>query len=261
MANASPLILTAMFVFGACIGSFLNVCIFRIPLKKSIVFPGSSCPKCHTPIPGYANIPILSFLFLRGRCRSCHAPISWRYPFIELMTGLFSIGLFTRFGITPAGGVWFLFVCTLLVVAFIDLDHQIIPDRISLPGIVVFGGLTLFILHQPFFFIFYGLLTGGGILYLAGEIYFRLKKREGMGGGDVKLLAMIGTTIGVKGVLFTLFFGSFLGTLAGILMMVAAGKPDRAARIPFGPFLSAGAILYIVCGDQMIGWYLEFIGR
>ncbi len=243
-------------IFGACIGSFLNVCIFRIPQKLSIVFPGSFCPGCKKNIPVYCNIPILSYIFLQGRCRYCKTHISLRYPFIELLTAVFTVFLFLNFGITPSMFFWLGFICVLIVVSFIDLDHQIIPDIISIPGIFIFASSAFFIPGMSVATVLSGIFAGGGILYAVAFIYFKLKKKQGMGGGDIKLLAMIGAATGIKGVLFTLFAGSLFGTIAGVFTIVLTKAGNRHFKIPFGPYLSAGAVLYIFFGDQLIQWYL-----
>ena len=201
-----------LFAFGACIGSFLNVCIFRIPEKLSIVFPGSFCPICKKNIPYYYNIPILSYIFLMGRCKHCKSCISFRYPMVELLAGVFTVLLFVKFGITPQLFFWMCFVYVLIVISLIDLDHQIIPDRISIPGIFIFSSSAVFIPEMSAFTVLAGIFSGGGILYTIAFAYLNLRGKKGMGGGDIKLLAMIGAATGLKGVLFTLFAGSFMGT-------------------------------------------------
>ena len=249
------------FILGACIGSFLNVCIFRIPENRSIISPGSSCPDCHNSIPFYLNIPILSYACLKGRCKFCSHPISIRYPFIESLTGVFAFLLFLKFGINAAMFYWFVFISVLITISFIDMDHQIIPDRISIPGIFIFASSFYFLPEMTFLQSFTGILAGGGILYAVAAFYYLLRKQEGMGGGDIKLLAMIGAATGVKGVLFTIFAGSLLGTLAGISTMLYMKMADTKFRIPFGPFLSAGAVLYIFFGNELIQWYMGVISR
>jgi leader peptidase (prepilin peptidase)/N-methyltransferase len=248
-----------VFSFGACIGSFLNVCIFRIPENRSIVFPGSFCPSCKKNIPFYCNLPIISYLFLRGRCKFCKTRISPRYPLIEILTGIFAFFLFSKFGLTPVFLFWFTFVCTLIVISFIDFDHQIIPDIISLPGIIIFASSAFFIPEMSIKAVLIGIFVGGGILYSIAFLYFTLRKTDGMGGGDIKLLAMIGAATGIKGVLFTIFAASLTGTVAGIGAMIMAKKSNSQLKIPFGPYLSAGAILYIFYGEDLIGWYLRTI--
>ena len=250
------MIITAFFIFGACIGSFLNVCILRIPRGGSIVHPPSSCPSCGERIPFYCNLPVISYLFLRGRCRDCGTSISLRYPMVEILTALFSAALYIRFGISPEAALWFVFICSLIVISFIDLDHGIIPDMLSLPGIPLFMIFSVLVHRLTFIESLTGILAGGGILYLVSLIYYLFKRIEGMGGGDIKLLAMIGAAVGLEGVIFTIFTGSLLGTLAGITLMIYGRFIDTKLKIPFGPFLSAGAVLYIFFGDLIIRWYI-----
>jgi len=248
------------FIFGACIGSFLNVVIHRLPEGRSIVSPPSHCPACSHAIPFYFNIPIISFLMLKGKCGFCNLPISIRYPVVEMVTGLFTLGLFLKFGLIPAALFYCMFGAVLIAVSFIDLDHQIIPDKLSLPGIIVFSTSCLFVPQMGVDSVIWGILAGGGILYLVALFYYHLRKHQGMGGGDIKLLAMIGAATGVKGVFFTLFTGSVLGAIGGVAAMAMTGKsPKRQTRIPFGPFLSLGAILYIFWGEPIIQWYINFL--
>lgn len=239
------------FIFGAAVGSFLNVCIFRIPAKESIVKPPSQCPHCHHPIRFYDNIPIFSFLLLRARCRDCGGKISWRYPLVELITALLALLLFIKFGLTLNFLVFFIFTAVLIVIAFIDLDHQIIPDILSLPGIPIFFLAAIFIVKVPWYEALIGLLIGGGVLFLIAFIYEFITKREGMGGGDIKLLAMIGGFLGWKSLIFVLLFSSFTGAVVGITAMIIQ-KKDMKYAVPFGPFLSAAAVAYIFWGDAFV---------
>jgi len=247
------------FIIGTCIGSFLNVCIYRIPEKNSIVTPGSYCPACKKSIPFYCNIPILSYAFLKGRCKFCLTPISLRYPFIEILTGIFAVMLFHKFGMGSAMVFWFFFISVLITISFIDMDHQIIPDIISLPGILIFASSFYFLPEMDFTDTLLGIIIGGGSLYAVAFLYFLIKKQEGMGGGDIKLLAMIGAATGIKGVFFTIFAGSLLGTFFGILIMIYTRIADSKLKIPFGPFLSLGAVIYIFFGEQLILWYLAML--
>jgi len=247
------------FIFGAVVGSFLNVCICRIPQGASIVSPPSHCPACNYRIPFYDNIPIVSFLMLRGKCRSCRAPISFQYPLVELITALLTLFLFLKFGPTFPFAVLFAFCAAMVVITFIDLEHQIIPDSISLPGIVVGFGVSFFIPRLGWQNSLLGIVAGGGSLFAVAFLYERLTGKEGMGGGDIKLLAMMGAFFGWKAIPFIIFVSSLVGSVAGVIVMVAQ-KKDRKLAIPFGPFLAAGAILYIFYGSQMIQWYLG-IGR
>ena len=244
------------FLIGISIGSFLNVCIARIPEKKSIVSPPSNCPKCGSGIKFYDNIPLLSYLFLLGKCRNCKTHISLRYPLVELLTGIFSVLLMFYYGPSVSYLVYFCLVAALITITFIDLDHRIIPDVISLPAIPV-GFLASFLLVQlTWLDSLIGILVGGGSLLLVAVVYEKLTGHEGMGGGDIKLLAMLGAFLGWEGVLFTIMASSLLGTVIGGGAMLISGKGRRFA-IPFGPFLSLGAVLYILWGDVLIDWYLE----
>jgi leader peptidase (prepilin peptidase)/N-methyltransferase len=245
-----------IFALGCCLGSFLNVCIYRLPQGLSIVSPGSFCPQCRTPVRGYDNIPLLSYLLLRGRCRSCGAKISWRYPLVEGLTGALAVALYLKFGLTGSFFAFFAFVAALVVITFIDLDHRIIPDVISLPGIGIGFLLSFFLPHPSVTESLIGLLAGGGSLYLVAVGYETLTKREGMGGGDVKLLAMIGAWLGWKAVLFTLFAASLTGSLIGGGAMVLQ-KQGRHYAVPFGPFLAFGCLAYLFFGPPLIDWYLN----
>jgi leader peptidase (prepilin peptidase)/N-methyltransferase len=242
-------------IFGALIGSFLNVCICRLPEGESIVFPGSRCPQCHHPIPFYDNIPILSYLWLHGRCRNCHHPISLQYLIVEGTTALISLVSFMTFGPSWSYLIYFSFMAALTVMTVIDLYHQIIPDVISLPGIG--AGLLASLVLPKITFVnsLLGVLLGGGSLFLVATLYQWLFKREGMGGGDVKLLAMIGAFLGWKAVILTILFSSLIGSLVGISIMLIKGKDFKYA-IPYGPFLSIGAALSLFYGEEVIRWYL-----
>jgi len=237
-----------VFVIGAAIGSFLNVCIYRIPAEESIVRPASRCPSCGHPIRFYDNIPIFSFLLLRAKCRDCGAKISWRYPLIEGITGLMAYLLFLKFGISLNFLVYFIFTAVLIVITFIDIDHQIIPDGISLPGIPLFFLAAVFVIGLPWLEALIGLLAGGGVLLAIALGYELLTKREGMGGGDIKLLAMIGGFFGWKSLIFVLLFSSLSGAVIGIAAMIIK-KQDTKYAVPFGPFLSLAAVAYIFWGD------------
>ncbi len=247
------------FVFGAVIGSFLNVCIWRIPEGKSIVFPGSHCPSCGKPIRWTDNIPVLSYLLLRGKCRECRAPISPRYPLVELLTALFSVALLWNYGPGLPYAAAFCFVSALIVITFIDLDHQIIPDVISLPGIPIFGVMAVFIMGLPFLDSVLGILIGGGFLYLVAVGYELLTKREGMGGGDIKLLAMIGAFLGWQSLFFVVFASSIIGAVVGITLILLKGKNMKYA-VPFGPFLALGSVLYLFAGKELM-FFLFYPGH
>ena len=242
-------------IFGALIGSFLNVCIFRLPKAESIVWPGSHCPHCKNPIKFYDNIPLISYILLKGRCPHCHSPISFQYPLIEGITALGSLILFMKFGPSLSYLIYFSFVAALIVITVIDLHHQIIPDVISLPGIGVGLLASLIIPQITFLNSLIGILLGGGSLFLVATVYQWLFKREGMGGGDIKLLAMIGAFLGWKAVILTILLSSLIGSITGIIIMVLKGKDFKYA-IPFGPFLSLGAVISLFYGENLIRWYL-----
>ena len=246
-------------ILGALIGSFLNVCILRLPKEESIITPASHCPSCQKPIKFYDNIPLISYVLLKGRCRYCKGPISIQYPLVEGMTALGSLLLITRFGPSLSYLFYFSFVCALIVITVIDLYYQIIPDVISLPGIGV-GLLSSLIIPQiKFLDSLIGALVGGGSLFIVATLYQWLFKREGMGGGDVKLLAMIGAFLGWRAVVLTILLGSLIGSISGIIIMVLKGKDFKYA-IPFGPFLSLGAVISLFYQNEIIFWYLRYPG-
>lgn len=252
-----------IFVFGALIGSFLNVCIYRIPRDISIVLPSSRCPSCNNPIRAWDNIPILSYLFLAGRCRYCKARISMRYPFVEGLNGLLYVALLWRYGFSPDFVAYCLLASTLIVITFIDLDFQIIPDRITLPGIPLGLLAGSFLLPDPFLRAvplgymssLIGAASGFFFYYLVAFLSLKLLRKEGMGGGDIKLMAMVGGFLGWKSVILTTFIGSLSGSVIGILMMLLKGR-GRGTLIPFGPFLAFGAIVSLFFGQEILIWYL-----
>jgi leader peptidase (prepilin peptidase)/N-methyltransferase len=248
------LIPALLFVFGAVIGSFLNVCIVRIPDRKSIVYPASHCPSCKKPIASYDNIPLVSYILLAGRCRQCKAPISFQYFIIELVTPLITLMLYNAFGLSLVFALAAMFCYALLVITVIDLQHQIIPNSISIPGIPVFLASSLFLPWTDLLSSLIGVAVGGGTLYLVAQAYYLVRKEEGMGGGDIKLLAMIGAFLGWKGALIALMGGAFAGTIAGIVMILIKGKSFKYA-LPFGPFLSLGAFSALLWGNEIIYWY------
>jgi len=253
-----PIFLFLSFIFGAVIGSFLNVCIYRLPRKLSIVSPPSSCTNCGNRLLAFENIPLLSYLFLRGRCRRCGEKISFRYPLIELIAATASTTLFIHHGPSLSYVVYFAFTSALIVITFIDLDYRIIPDAISIPGIFT-GFISSFVLPDiTWFQSLSGILTGGGILFVVAAGYEALTGREGMGGGDIKLLAMIGAFLGWKGALFTIMVSSLIGSLIGGALIILGGK-DRKFQIPFGPFLSTGSVIFLFWGDRLIGWYMNLL--
>jgi leader peptidase (prepilin peptidase)/N-methyltransferase len=255
------------FLLGSAIGSFLNVCIYRIPREKSIVNPPSACPGCEKPIRFYDNIPILGYILLRGKCRDCGTKISIRYPLVELLTAVLFLVLYRKLGFTFELFVFLIFVSLLIAISFIDLDFQIIPDILSIGGVAL--GFLLAI-ARPFFRnldpkfgildSLYGIALGGGLLFAIAWSYQFVTKREGMGGGDIKLLGMIGAFCGVQGVIFSLVSGSVFGTIVGIPLMLAKGRDTKYA-IPFGPFLSLGAIIFIFRGDSLMYFLFKILLR
>lgn len=237
-------------LFGAAIGSFLNVCIYRIPAEESIVSPGSRCPQCKSPIRYYDNVPIVGWIILKGKCRDCGAKIPARYAVVEALTALVSIVLFLKFGPNMKFISAFAFSAALIVITFIDLDHQIIPDVISLPGIPVFFLAAVFFMDLSWQESLIGILLGGGILYLIALFYYLFTRREGMGGGDIKLLAMLGAFLGWKSLLFILLVSSFMGAIVGITLMAFKGANWKYA-VPFGPFLAMAAFAYMFYGHVL----------
>ena len=240
------------FILGATIGSFLNVCIFRLPRQESIVFPASHCMNCGTKVKPIDNIPFVSFLFLGGRCRNCHTKISWQYPLVEFLTGILFALAVIRFGLQWNTLIAVILISSSIVVSVIDLKIQIIPNCISLPGIVL-GLLINLIPSSPVGFLnaLYGMLLGGGLFYVVA-----LVSRGGMGGGDIKLIAMFGAFLGWQNCLVTIFCGVLLGSFIGIILLLLRRK-GRKDPIPFGPFLCIGALISLFYGGEIIYWYLH----
>jgi leader peptidase (prepilin peptidase)/N-methyltransferase len=246
------------FIIGSVVGSFLNVCIHRMPRNLSIINPSSRCPSCNTPINPLDNIPVVSFLYLRGKCRTCSAKISPRYPLVEFLNGMLYVLILWKFGIGWHIPFYFALCSSLIVITFIDLDFQIIPDMITLPGIVI--GIIAGSLLLPDPFLRYsllgykasliGFLTGGILFYVIAVI-----SRGGMGGGDIKMMAMVGSFMGWKAVLLTTFIGSLSGTLVGVFLMIFKGK-GRKSKVPFGPFLSLGTLVTLFYGEEILKLYL-----
>lgn len=246
-------------LFGLIIGSFLNVCIYRIPLKKSLIHPPSSCPQCGENVKFYDNIPVISYLLLWGKCRSCRASISIRYPIVELMVGLLSLALFMRYGLSPIYFFSFIFVTSLVTISFIDLQHQIIPDVISLPGTLLGVIVSIFPFSQiSWLDSLIGAIGGGGFLFLVAVIFERVTGKEGMGFGDVKLLAMLGAWMGWRSLPFVILLASLTGVIIGGGALLLSGRGYRV-RIPFGPFLSLGALIYFFYGTELVSWYFRIL--
>jgi leader peptidase (prepilin peptidase)/N-methyltransferase len=248
-----------IFILGSLIGSFLNVCIYRVPRNLSIITPSSRCPSCNIPIRPYDNIPIFSYIILGGRCRACKANIALRYPFVEFLNALLYVFVLWRFGLGWQTPVYLILCSALIVITFIDLDFQIIPDRITLPGIPIGLLAGSFLLPDPFLRdsllgfrdSVIGFLAGGGLFYAIAAI-----SRGGMGGGDIKMMAMVGALMGWKSVLLTTFLGSFSGAVFGISLMILKGK-GRKTKIPFGPFLALGALITLFFGQEILAWYFR----
>jgi leader peptidase (prepilin peptidase) / N-methyltransferase len=254
-----------IFLAGLCLGSFLNVCIWRIPREESIVWPGSHCPACHHAIAPRDNIPLVSWLMLNGKCRHCQAPISPRYFLVELLTGALFTALWLVHGLNLQTPVYIFFTGALILGTFVDFDHLILPDRVTLGGMVV-GPLLAFVFpvlqgqtNRLFALLlsFAGLALGYGILWLVATLGRFFLKREAMGMGDVKLLGAIGACLGWQAVLFTIFVSSLSGTILG-LSLIAAGKKELQSKIPYGPHLALAAVLWMFCGPACVDFYLAW---
>lgn len=252
----NPSMLAYAFLLGLCLGSFLNVVIFRLPRGQSLITPPSRCPGCGSALRWFDNVPVLSWTLLRGRCRSCRAPISVQYPVVELVTGLLFVLVVW---LTPAGPQMLsrlILVCILVALFGIDLEHQILPNTITLPGIAV--GMILSVLGPPGWpAALIGVLIGGGVLYGIAGAYYLVRREEGLGMGDVKMLAMIGAFLGWKAVLVTLVLSSFSGALVGVAL-IAAQRGGMRLALPFGTFLALGAVAAMFVGDPLLAWYAQF---
>jgi leader peptidase (prepilin peptidase)/N-methyltransferase len=268
-------------MLGLVVGSFLNVCIGRIPEGQSVVAPRSRCAQCKKPISWYDNIPILSYFLLGGRCRHCRQRISVRYPVVEALTGFTAVLVYLEFGLGMEWIVFFGFCSSLLVLAVIDLGHRILPDPITLNGIWA-GILANVYLAQPSALVLrifrwvgleaenprlialcsslLGIIVGGGLLWGVGEAYFRLRGVEGMGFGDVKMMAMVGALLGAPLALLTIMIGSLLGSVIGLLFIQFAGK-SRQYELPFGTFLSAAGIIAVLYGEDIVQLYIDRLIR
>jgi len=251
-----PLVLILAAVLGLCVGSFLNVCIYRLPIGQSLVWPASRCPRCGRELRWFDNIPVLSWIFLRGKCGQCGEPISVQYPIVEMATALIAVAIVM---LTPPGPLLasrLVFAAALVVLFMIDLEHQILPNVITLPGIGV-GFLFSVIAPPGPIDALLGIVLGGGVLYAIATGYYLLRKEEGMGMGDVKMLAMIGAFLGWRGVLVTLILASFTGAVVGVAVM-ATKRGDMRYALPFGTFLAIAALIAILFGDALLNWYLGF---
>jgi leader peptidase (prepilin peptidase)/N-methyltransferase len=278
--QSRAVILALVFVFGLVFGSFLNVCIRRLPRHQSLVNPGSHCPRCLTPIHPWDNIPVLSYVLLRGRCRACHQPISPEYPLVELAAGLLFLGCYWQFGVTLSGAKWTLFCSMMLVLIFTDLHERLLPDRVTYFGLVAglafspftpeadrFGHWVLNVWFSVGAATWLTRLTNavmgaavaGGLLWLFAEGYFRLRGREGMGLGDVKMMAMAGAFLGVRQAILMLLVGSILGSVAGGIAILVLRK-GRDYELPFGTFLGIAGLFLIFAGGPLLHWYLSVSG-
>lgn len=269
-----------VFIFGLMFGSFLNVCIRRLPQHESIVTPGSHCPRCQTPIRARDNIPVVSYLLLRGRCRACGERISPEYPLVELLTGMLALGCYWQFGITISGVKWTLFSAMMLVLVFTDFHDRLLPNRVNYFGLA--AGLALspftpavdgfarwllngrFALGAPEWTVrladsALGAIVAGGMLWLFAEGYFRLRGREGMGLGDVKMMAMAGAFLGVRQAILMMLLGSILGSVVGAIAVWGFGK-GRDYELPFGSFLGIAALFMIFAGGPLLHWYVTTTG-
>ena len=250
--------LLLVLVTGAMVGSFLNVVIHRVPRGESVVTPRSRCPSCQHEISWWENIPVVSWLLLRGRCRGCGEAISFRYVLVEILAALLAGLLFFRFGPTVIFLFFTYFALNLLALTYIDLDHQLLPDRLTLSGLGIgLLGAPFVLPGAPgpaFLFALQGALVGGGLLYGVAWAYEKMTGRQGMGGGDIKFLAMIGAFLGWEGALLSLFLGSLAGSLIGLALMLGRGANRRLA-LPFGPFLAIGALVTLLWGPQILHWY------
>jgi leader peptidase (prepilin peptidase)/N-methyltransferase len=270
-----------VFIFGAVIGSFLNVVIHRVPNEESIVFPSSACPKCGKAIPGYDNIPILSWVLLGGKCRNCKEPISIRYPAVELLTALSFVLVFWSFGLSVMLPVGLIFVAASIALMFIDAEHMILPNVITYP-FFVFACLVRIIFPIAFGTVFsdmmiapmvsmagyplwlvslvgavLGALAGGGSLWLIGEVWKRARGVEAMGLGDVKMMLGFGALLGWRLALFSIFIAAFAGAVIGIAVIAKQKEKDLQSQIPFGIFLGIGSVIALLFGEQLIGWYIR----
>jgi len=250
-----PFALTFAALFGAIVGSFLNVCIHRLPRNTSIVWPASACPACGRGLSWFENIPVVSYAFLGGRCRTCRATISARYPIVEALTAALFALAWWGYGPGPLLASRLIFVCALVVLFAIDLEHHLLPNIITLPGIAI-GFLLSFINPPGWQSSLIGIVVGGGVLFLIAEGYYLVRHEEGLGMGDVKMLAMVGAFIGWKLTLLSLMIASFAGTLVGIALIVPRRGTMKYA-LPFGTFLAIGAAVSATVGQTILDWYFR----
>ena len=241
-------------LLGLVTGSYLNVAIHRLPRGESTVRPRSRCPWCGGGIRARDNLPVLSYLLLKGRCRNCGAPISWRYPAFEALTALLFVAVLWRFGVTLEALVALVFGCLMLVLAAIDFDHFLLPDRLTLPGILVGLAAQPWLPRTSFLDAVLGVAIGAGMLILLINFWYWLRGEEGMGMGDVNMLAMVGAFLGWQGVLVTFALGTVVGALVG-LALLASRRLELRGRLPFGLFLAIGALVALFVGDRLVAAY------
>ena len=253
----NTIIIVLISLIGLAVGSFLNVCIYRIPNKKSILFPGSYCPRCGTKIRFCDNVPVLSYIILRGKCRACQVKISLQYPLVELVTAALLVIAYLRFGLTWDFAARGILILLMILTFFIDLKHRIIPDVLTLPGVIL-GFLLSFLVDSPSVLnSALGAIVGGAIFYLAAVLGEALFKKESMGGGDIKLAMLLGAFLGWKSVILVFFLSALFGTLIGGAALFFSKQVKETRTIPFGPFLAVGAIIAIFIGDAIISAYLR----
>ena len=240
--------------FGALIGSFLNVCIHRLPRRESIVWPASHCPSCMKAIAWYDNVPLISYAWLGGRCRTCRTAISARYPAVEVLNAVAYVAVFWRFGLTPEAFCYAALCSALILVTGTDLSHRIIPDAVTLPGIAIGLLSGAFLLPIGLLNSLVGMSVGGGILLVLAWLSPLLFGKEGMGGGDIKLMAMVGAFLGWKPVLLAIMVASLVGSIIGGLL-IAAGWLRRHEYLPFGPFLAVGSMIALFFHEPLLSWY------
>jgi leader peptidase (prepilin peptidase)/N-methyltransferase len=242
-------------VLGLIVGSYLNVVVHRLPRGISTVLPRSRCPACGAAIRAFDNLPLVSYLILGGRCRDCGAPISWRYPAVEALTSLSFVACALRFGLVPEALVAAFFCCLLIALAAIDLEHLMLPDRITLPGIATGIAVQPWISWVGWRGALVGAALGGGVLLALYGGWYLLRREEGLGLGDAKMLAMVGAFLGWRGVVVTLFVGALAGAAAGLLL-IGSGRGDRKSKLPLGTFLALGGLVALFAGDRLVDAYL-----
>lgn len=243
-------------LMGLAVGSFLNVCIYRLPLEQSLMFPASHCTNCNRKLSWFENVPVLAWIALRGRCRTCHTKISAVYPLVEALTGAIFAWAAWQYGFGWLLASRLLFACMLIVLFFIDLRHRILPNVITVPGTAI-GFILSFVTPPGWAPSLIGLVIGGLIPLLLAEAYLRIRKIEGLGMGDVKMLALIGAFLGWKLVLLTLAVASGIGSVVG-LGLIAARRGDMKLALPFGTFLAVAALFAAAVGDPIVAWYTGF---